>query len=183
MITRAHFSQRMGFQQDSNSPLLLAILAHQERGLALQRLLGLCGYQVLLAADANEALDLAARYTFELVLLDAQLPEAGPLVALMQLREQTDYQGPVVVLDTLPDEATRDEWQARNIAYVPTLPSCATLEVVLAAYITPSTASISRRAPSVANVARAALNNESAAPLSPAARKARPWASLLRAAS
>jgi CheY-like chemotaxis protein len=183
MSIETYFSPKMTFDQ-SNEPLcVLAIIAHRERGLALQRLLSLSGYNIVLAADAHEAIQLANANQIALLLLDNHLPILGPLATLALLRQATLCQAPVIVLDTLPDEAARAEWQARDIAYVPTLPNSAVLEALLASYTKPSTTSTSRRAPRLAKVLRAALSSLSASLSAPAARKARPSASLLRAAS
>jgi CheY-like chemotaxis protein len=61
--------------------------------------LELDGYQVVMAKDGEEGLELAARLKPDLIFLDIRLPKMGGLDVLEQLRRATDTRNtPVVIL-------------------------------------------------------------------------------------
>ena len=67
----------------------------------VSRMLERCGCVVTLAGDGREAVDLAARGSFDLVLMDLQMPELDGLAAFHQIRELDRGRGrrtPVVAL-------------------------------------------------------------------------------------
>jgi len=70
-----------------------------ERGLSEE------GYQVCLARDGREALDIALASSFEAIILDIMLPHIDGLAVARQLRERSN-QTPILMLtarDTIPD--------------------------------------------------------------------------------
>ncbi len=72
---------------------------------ALRTSLGGRGYDVQVAANAEEALDQFGRHRPDLVLLDVQLPDASGLAVCAQIREQSDV--PIIILSVQGDEPTK----------------------------------------------------------------------------
>jgi DNA-binding response OmpR family regulator len=134
MLSETQSAQR-STSQPCHQRTALAVIAHRERGLALQRLMSLYGYSLLIAADADTAFALAEAYTPDLLLLDCCLPDDSALTAFARLRAEAPFaQAPIIMLDTLPDAASGAVWLAWGAAaYAPTLPNCAALEAALAA--------------------------------------------------
>lgn len=113
----------------------MVVIGHRERGLALQRLLSLYGYSLLIATDVDGAFALSDTYCPELLLLDCCLPFGVAATALARIKAEAPLQHiPIIMLDTLPDETAGAVWLACGVAaYVPTLPDSAALETALAA--------------------------------------------------
>jgi len=72
---------------------------------ALRTSLGGRGYDVQLAANAEEALAEFGRHRPDLVLLDLQLPDSSGLEVCEQIREQSDV--PIIILSVQGDEPTK----------------------------------------------------------------------------
>jgi two-component system KDP operon response regulator KdpE len=72
---------------------------------ALRTSLGGRGYDVQLAANAEEALYEFGRHRPDLVLLDVQLPDSSGLEVCEQIREQSDV--PIIILSVQGDEPTK----------------------------------------------------------------------------
>jgi two-component system KDP operon response regulator KdpE len=72
---------------------------------AVRTSLGARGYDVQLAANAEEALAEFRRHRPDLVLLDLQLPDLSGLEVCQEIREQSDV--PIVILSVQGDEPTK----------------------------------------------------------------------------
>ena len=66
------------------------------------------GFQPCLCANGRELLDLIARETIDMVLLDLMMPELDGLQCLRKLRE-VSYEGNVVIVTALSDDSKRRE--------------------------------------------------------------------------
>lgn len=68
--------------------------------------LGEAGYEILVASDGEQAVEMALRHKPDLVLMDLNLPRMDGFAATQQLRA-SDYQKPIVALTASPSEADR----------------------------------------------------------------------------
>ncbi len=83
----------------TNGSKIRILLVEDEKKLArsLERFLARTGYNVELAFDGDEALEMARSREFALIVLDINLPKQSGLDVLQQLREHS-YQTPVLIL-------------------------------------------------------------------------------------
>jgi two-component system KDP operon response regulator KdpE len=72
---------------------------------ALKSILSVRGYEVILAADGNEALDLAIDYSPDLVILDLSMPGLSGLDVCRELR--TWFAAPILVLSVRGGDADK----------------------------------------------------------------------------
>ena len=76
----------------------------------LRRFLDGTGYELALASNGREALELATRDLPELIILDVVLPDMGGLAVLRQLKHAEKTKGiPVIVLTNLSQRTTQLE--------------------------------------------------------------------------
>jgi two-component system response regulator MprA len=93
-------------------PTILIAEDHAESRRPLARLLRHEGYQVLVAADANEAVAQANRGAPDLILLDVAMPPIDGLTFLAQFRASPDGRDiPVILITGLSDSQTRQRAQ------------------------------------------------------------------------
>jgi diguanylate cyclase (GGDEF)-like protein len=84
------------------------------------------GFQVVTATTVGEALDLARREPFRLVLLDTLLPGGGGLSACLELRRSAGEGLPIVVITPMDDVASVDAaYQAGATDFIARPLSCA----------------------------------------------------------
>lgn len=85
-------------------PHILVVDDHDYIRHLLTRMLNSQGYRTHVAAGGREALDLLARQSFDLVLLDLVMPDMSGIEVLQQLRQQNIiYHTPVVVVSGVYD--------------------------------------------------------------------------------
>jgi diguanylate cyclase (GGDEF)-like protein/PAS domain S-box-containing protein len=88
-------------------PSLLVVDDNEANRDVLSRRLGLRGYEVVTAADGADALARVAASTFDLVLLDIQMPQMSGLEVLTRIREtHSQVQLPVIMVTAQNDGAT-----------------------------------------------------------------------------
>jgi CheY-like chemotaxis protein len=78
--------QFAGVSLDSGGATILVAEDHLDSRDALQTLLEAFGFEVLVAADGREAVDLACDYTPDLILMDIMMPELDGFEATRLLR-------------------------------------------------------------------------------------------------
>jgi DNA-binding response OmpR family regulator len=95
-------------ETSSSGPRILLVESARELADSLARALGRAGYATTTVISGASALELATQRRFDLVLLDAALPDANGRELCRALRERTDT--PVVMLAESVGEADRDAW-------------------------------------------------------------------------
>jgi CheY-like chemotaxis protein len=75
------------------------------------RLLEKCGCHVDLAANGKEALDMAASFPYDLILMDCGMPEMDGFEATREIRSRENGRGrvPIVALTAHAIEGTREQ--------------------------------------------------------------------------
>jgi len=86
---------------------VLVVDDSEDNHLLLEALLGRMGLNVTSAMDGQEAIDKAARETFDLVIMDIQMPVMDGYVTTQSLRAR-NYRGPIVALTANAMTETRD---------------------------------------------------------------------------
>jgi two-component system KDP operon response regulator KdpE len=86
-------------------PTILVIDDHAQIRRALRSLLSARDYQVILAEDGEQGLDLAAEHQPDLVILDMAMPGLSGLTVCRELR--TWYRGPILILSVRGDEGDK----------------------------------------------------------------------------
>lgn len=90
----------------SSQPTVLVVEDLAEIRSGMERTLRGCGYRVLAAADADEAVEVASRDTIDLILTEEELPTFTAL--LEHAREHLSLKGlPVVIVNPDAEEGTR----------------------------------------------------------------------------
>ncbi len=110
---------------DSNPTIPLHILLVEDVALnqqIIQALLQHDGHLVLVAATAAEALALCQQHSFELILLDMNLPDSDGLSLFRQLQQQLATQPPVLVLTADTSRQLQQDCLAAGIKQVLTKP-------------------------------------------------------------
>lgn len=91
---------------DGRQPTVLVVEDVEEIRSGMKRSLRGCGYRVLEAADADEAVEVASRQPPDLILTEEELPTFTDL--LERAREHPSLKGlPVVVINPDAEEGTR----------------------------------------------------------------------------
>lgn len=87
----------------------------------IHKLLTVEGYEVLIAKDGEEALQMARSEKPDLLLLDIKLPKLDGYQVCRQLKEDPQYrQIPIIMLSALAQEQDRERgFQAGTDAYMP----------------------------------------------------------------
>jgi CheY-like chemotaxis protein len=80
---------------------------HEDNRVALKLMLQLSGYQVLEAADGNEAIEIAGRNKPDLILMDISLPLIDGLKATRELRDQAQKM-PIIIVSAYDNEEARE---------------------------------------------------------------------------
>ncbi len=85
-------------------------------------LLEMKGYNFEVARDGEKALELANKYTFNLILLDIQLPEIDGFGVLKRLKNTLNSNTPVVVVTACGLKKDEENFIAGRCAYYLTKP-------------------------------------------------------------
>ena len=87
----------------------------------IRTILEKCGYEVLEAADGQQALDCVAAHTPDLVILDLQMPVLNGYEVLKRLRDNTAYRDlPILALTANAMQGDREKaLEAGFTAYMP----------------------------------------------------------------
>jgi len=93
---------------DGNSFCILIAEDHEDNRIALKMMLQLSGYQVLEAADGNEAIDVADRDKPDLILMDISLPAIDGIKATRELRNRAQ-KIPIIIVSAYDHEEARDD--------------------------------------------------------------------------
>jgi two-component system chemotaxis response regulator CheY len=71
------------------------------------------GYEVLQAADGREALQIAEKQKFDLVITDVNMPNMDGLTLVRNLRQMGDYKSvPILLLTTESSDAMKQQGRA-----------------------------------------------------------------------
>jgi CheY-like chemotaxis protein len=93
-------------QTSSSQPTILVVEDLAEIRSGMERTLRDCGYRVLAAADADEAVEVASRDIVDLILTEEELPTFTAL--LERAREHPSLKGlPLVIVNPDAEEGTR----------------------------------------------------------------------------
>ncbi|MDQ3919567.1 MAG: response regulator [Acidobacteriota bacterium] len=91
---------------DGQQPTVLVVEDVEEIRSGMKRSLRGCGYRVVEAADAEEAVEVASRQPPDLILTEEELPTFAAL--LERAREHPSFKGlPVVIINPDAEEGTR----------------------------------------------------------------------------
>ena len=76
---------------------ILVVEDHPINQLVAKEMLDELGYQVVLAQDGQDALDILAEQTFDLIFMDVQMPRLDGLEATRRIRQQWPERGPYII--------------------------------------------------------------------------------------
>ena len=93
---------------NGNPYCILIAEDHEDNRVALKMMLQLSGYQVLEAADGNEAIDVADRNKPDLILMDISLPAIDGLKVTRELRNRAQNM-PIIIVSAYDNEEARDD--------------------------------------------------------------------------
>ncbi|MGZ8370777.1 MAG: ATP-binding response regulator, partial [Caulobacteraceae bacterium] len=94
------------------SPMtILVVDDHPVNRKIVETFLGMAGHQCMSAADGQQALDACARQTFDLILMDVNMPVMDGLTAVRRLRADAgrNHESPIVMLSA---SARREDHEA-----------------------------------------------------------------------
>ncbi len=110
-VRRAAAAQRILLAEDNRVNQTLAI-----------RLLERCGHKVVVATNGREALEACERETFDVILMDVQMPEMDGFEAASRIREQERSTGahlPIIAMTALAMNGDKERcWAAGMDAYI-----------------------------------------------------------------
>jgi CheY-like chemotaxis protein len=103
-----HHSQAAVKSQKYQPTILVVEDSHDGREM-LQILLGLKGYDVLLAADGREAIEVALAHEPDLILLDLEIPEMDGLSVARNLHSNSNFKRVPIIIMSGHDPARHRE--------------------------------------------------------------------------
>ncbi|TAF50018.1 MAG: response regulator, partial [Oscillatoriales cyanobacterium] len=95
-------TQALTLPADRPAPLILLAEDNTANILTVSNYLKAKGYQLIVARDGQEAIDITRSQMVDLILMDIQMPTVDGLEAMTQIRKNTDYTNvPIVALTAL----------------------------------------------------------------------------------